>query len=1853
MLKILTLSTIGITAISGIIAVLLTSCKPTMAVDVVREIQRNLLIGSGKEMQGQFIIGYVRFAQRLLREPPKLSHKPSDIDFEIAPALADEVNLHTRLSAKAESTKLDSDAIFDMPILIITGMGKMRFSDVERSHLKTYLTEKGGFLMVDTRDSDFQQSFRAELRNLFPNKMLQDITAVGQSWHEINGQRFDADVLKLDGRIAVFIPKNPRQWDFRSLDINNPMAQFGVNVVTYAVTNSPMVERHEYTPVTLTARKTDDGPALERSEGIEVKAGVVSHKVSDSGVLTLTLVHPDGHVVAEQKQNMTVSSNKLKEYKVLLPKEDEQWLGKHRLKYSWKTNQYQYTGNVSLGELIGELDTRLLGQTQWYAGSPASLRVITLNHTEQSPIAGANVNAQVVMKDTGNVVANFSGKTDDRGTVEMRFNAPEDSKGLAELQVKVDSSMGTDNVKQEISIVKTHKILLSTDKPLYQPGQTIHIRSLALNATTLKPIGDSHSPLEKGARGLSLEVEDSKGNKVFKYIADANKFGIAAADFNLADEINMGRYTVRAILGDVIQEKKVTVDRYVLPKFKIDFSTDKDFYSPAEKVKGELQADYFFGKPVADGKVTIKASKFDVGFDEFAQVEGKTDKNGHYTFELNLPSHFVGQPLEQGNTFVMFDISLVDGAEHEEKITQNRSVVKSPITIVVIPESGDIVPNVENIIYVMTTYPDGKPAQTTVEVESRESGLKSQTDSLGVATFRIKPQTNTLSLKVTAVDKQGNRAERKQDFQAETENTLLLRTNEALYKVGDIIHAEVFSAKQGGSVYIDLIKSKQTILTKSVEMENGKGSVDINLSENDFGTLEIHAYQITSGSNIIRDTRIVYVDSADDLNIGITASKEVYLPGEEAQLDFSVTDPEGHPVLAALGIQVVDESVFALQEMQPGLEKVYFTLEKELLKPKYEVHGYTMDSIVIEPIEQRERRQTAAKVLLASIEQVRGEYSLNLHTYEQKEQQYKEELQAKVAVHAETIAEAMRKYYEKTKRPIESQDPLQTLVDERFLKSGDIIDPWGAPFIITYEGLHSLGPDGLLNTDDDITMWHTAFGHGLGWMVEKEGRVDALRFLGRGARGVQLKAARAVNGRAEFLMAREAPEAAPMVVTSIAEAKPESAAVEEAPRIRQYFPETLFVTPALITDEKGKATLGVPMADSITTWRLTSMASSLNGQLGSTTAGIRVFQDFFIDIDLPVSLTQNDEVSIPIAIYNYLPSAQNIRLKLTQEPWFELIENSSERRITLQKDQVSVVYYRLKVKDIGWHKLTMHAYGDKMSDAISRQIEVIPDGKEIRVSQSDRLEGEIERKIDIPAVAIDGASKVLVKVYPGVFSQVMEGLENILQMPFGCFEQTSSTTYPNILALEYMKVTKQTTPELQMKAEEYINLGYQRLLSFEVEGGGFSWFGDAPANQVLTAYGLMEFHDMAQVHEVDPKLITRTQNWLVSRQQADGSWEPDKSYLHQESWGRIQNSKLLPTAYLIWALLESVEGSSANSFQQNINKGVGYTREHLAEADDAYTLAIIANALVRADKNDDSTHQVMEKLKNMAIEDKDTAHWESKISTITHSHGNSADVETTAMAVQALLKYGRYSTLTKKVLTYLIRQKDSNGTWRGTQATILALKAFLMSIGSTTEEVDATVRILINGTEAEHLRITPENSDVMRLVDLGQQTIEGINTVGLKLEGEGSLMYQIVGKFYLPWEAGEKPSIEPLSIDVVYDKRKLEKDDLVTCNVTVVNNKSATANMVLVDLGVPPGFEVQADDLAELVGSGEIKKFSLTSRQIIIYFDKLIPKQPVELKYRIRAKFPIKAKTRVSRVYEYYNPEVESFAEPVELVVTE
>jgi len=165
---------------------------------------------------------------------------------------------------------------------------------------------------------------------------------------------------------------------------------------------------------------------------------------------------------------------------------------------------------------------------------------------------------------------------------------------------------------------------------------------------------------------------------------------------------------------------------------------------------------------------------------------------------------------------------------------------------------------------------------------------------------------------------------------------------------------------------------------------------------------------------------------------------------------------------------------------------------------------------------------------------------------------------------------------------------------------------------------------------------------------------------------------------------------------------------------------------------------------------------------------LRVFQDFFVDLDLPVSLTQNDEVAFPVAVYNYLKTPQTVRLDLQREPWFELMDEAGyTRALELQPGDVMSVKFRIKARKVGFGPLTVKASGSKMSDAIKRSVEVVPDGTKVEQVIADKLSGRVTQRIDIPPNAIADASKILVKLYPGVFSQVLEGTEGMLRLPGG------------------------------------------------------------------------------------------------------------------------------------------------------------------------------------------------------------------------------------------------------------------------------------------------------------------------------------------------------------------------------------------------------------------------------------------------------------------------------------------------------
>src|SRR5262249_34345663 len=154
-------------------------------------------------------------------------------------------------------------------------------------------------------------------------------------------------------------------------------------------------------------------------------------------------------------------------------------------------------------------------------------------------------------------------------------------------------------------------------------------------------------------------------------------------------------------------------------------------------------------------------------------------------------------------------------------------------------------------------------------------------------------------------------------------------------------------------------------------------------------------------------------------------------------------------------------------------------------------------------------------------------------------------------------------------------------------------------------------------------------------------------------------------------------------------------------------------------------------------------------------------------------------------------------------------------------------------------------------------------------------------------------------------AELQTGLDSMLREPHGCFEQTSSTSYPNLLILEYLKEMNQANPALAARARELLDQGYRRLITFESlnpplqQRAGFEWFGcTAPPHEALTAYGLMQFRDLSRVYDgVDPAMVERTRQFLLSRRDGQGGFTRKRDF---HSFGAV--SQPVFNAYLTWAL---------------------------------------------------------------------------------------------------------------------------------------------------------------------------------------------------------------------------------------------------------------------------------------------------------------------------------------------------------------
>src|SRR5262249_4216173 len=156
------------------------------------------------------------------------------------------------------------------------------------------------------------------------------------------------------------------------------------------------------------------------------------------------------------------------------------------------------------------------------------------------------------------------------------FQLPDWPDGAYQLRVVAHPDGKPETVTHEVRLKRSWKLMLSSDKPVYQPGQEIHVRALALRRPDLKPVA-GHT--------AAFSIIDPKGNIISKRQDVTSKYGITSLDCPLASEIIEGPYIIACRVGDTESRLSVEVKKYVLPKFKVGVELDRPYYQPGQAVR--------------------------------------------------------------------------------------------------------------------------------------------------------------------------------------------------------------------------------------------------------------------------------------------------------------------------------------------------------------------------------------------------------------------------------------------------------------------------------------------------------------------------------------------------------------------------------------------------------------------------------------------------------------------------------------------------------------------------------------------------------------------------------------------------------------------------------------------------------------------------------------------------------------------------------------------------------------------------------------------------------------------------------------------------------------------------------------------------------------------------------------------------------------------------------------------------------------------------------------------------------------------------------------------------------------------
>jgi TonB-dependent SusC/RagA subfamily outer membrane receptor len=691
----------------------------------------------------------------------------------------------------------------------------------------------------------------------------------------------------------------------------------------------------------------------------------------------------------------------------------------------------------------------------------------------------------------------------------------------------------------------------------------------------------------------------------------------------------------------------------------------------------------------------------------------------------------------------------------------------------------------------------------------------------------------------------------------------------------------------------------------------------------------------------------------------------------------------------------------------------------------------------------------------------------------------------------------------------------------------------------------------------------------------------------------------------------------------------------DVPEVREDFRPTIYWNPNINTNNAGEATVEFYASDEITTFRAIAEGIGMMGDIGRSETKFHTQLPFSMAVKFPAYLTFGDTVIMPLIVKNNtskpISGAVNIIVPNCLEPLQKLPDSLHVDANSTHP--VNLVFFTKNIA--GKDKIRVNFKGKSYRDAFIQEIDVQPKGFPTSVSVSGK---EKEKTFSFTInKAVAGSVRAGISIFPNILSDLMSGVESILREPYGCFEQTSSSTYPNVMVLSYLKVTETENKEISDKALGLIKTGYNRLTSFETTERGYEWFGHAPAHDGLTAYGLMEFVDMEKVYNgVDRTMIERTLKWILAQRDGKGGFKRNTRAL--DGFGRASDE--VTCAYIVYALSEAGLGEFNDEYNTAFAEAV--------KSKDPYRMNLMANAAFNLKKKANASELV-----DLLVAKTKRESWD-KISidhSITRSYGKSLQVETAALFTLALLKSANPDWLALENTINFMLSSRSYGGFGSTQATILALKALTAYTRfSAKTSSDGTIAVTINGTPATTYAYKKGDRGKIVLGGLEKYLEDGENTITVKfLDTDSPLPFTFDGG----WNSSTPASDDKckLSLKTSLATANSKVGETVRLNIQLRNITDSGLPMSMAVIGIPSGLSLQPWQLKELRDKQKVDFYELSKNYLVLYYRQMAPGELRDINLDLRAEIAGSYQAPASCTYLYYTNEYRQWVdgEPIRI----